>query len=77
MFKKFTNLCLWHILKNGVDPSKSRIDDSMDKPKPWQLAEILDPSQCRQANLPDTAGSSTKVCAVNFLRKLFYSLQLF
>ena len=31
---------------NGVDPSKSRIDDSTDKPKSWQLAEILDPSQC-------------------------------
>ncbi|CAH2044513.1 unnamed protein product [Thlaspi arvense] len=46
---------------NGVDPSKSRIDDSTDKPKPWQLAEILDPAQCRQATLPDTAGSSTKV----------------
>ncbi|KAG7603609.1 Topless-related protein 3 [Arabidopsis thaliana] len=46
---------------NGVDPSKSRIDDSTDKPKSWQLAEILDPSQCFQATLPDTAGSSTKV----------------
>ncbi|CAN8265297.1 unnamed protein product [Cochlearia groenlandica] len=46
---------------NGVDPSKSRIDDSTDKPKSWQLAEILDPAQCRQATLPDTAGSSTKV----------------
>ncbi|KAL0658563.1 hypothetical protein Bca4012_079148 [Brassica carinata] len=46
---------------NGVDPSKPRIDDSTDKPKPWQLAEILDPAQCRQATLPDTTGSSTKV----------------
>ncbi|WZZ36818.1 hypothetical protein YC2023_020219 [Brassica napus] len=47
---------------NGVDPSKPRIiDDSTDKPRPWQLAEIMDPAQCRKATLPDTAGSSTKV----------------
>ncbi|CAA7024735.1 unnamed protein product [Microthlaspi erraticum] len=42
---------------NGVDPSKSRIDESTEK----QLAEILDPAQCRQTTLPETAGSSTKV----------------
>ncbi|KAF3596308.1 hypothetical protein DY000_02025940 [Brassica cretica] len=46
---------------NGGDPSKPRVDDSADKPKPWQLAEILDHAQCRQAILPDTTGSSTKV----------------
>ncbi|WZZ74691.1 hypothetical protein YC2023_086061 [Brassica napus] len=46
---------------NGGDPSKPRVDDSADKPKPWQLAEILDHAQCRQATLPDTTGSSTKV----------------
>uniref|UniRef100_A0A1J3GAS6 Topless-related protein 3 n=1 Tax=Noccaea caerulescens TaxID=107243 RepID=A0A1J3GAS6_NOCCA len=46
---------------NGVDPSKSRIDESTDKQKAWQLAEILDPAQCRQATLPETAGSSTEV----------------
>ncbi|CAH8324592.1 unnamed protein product [Eruca vesicaria subsp. sativa] len=29
----------------GIDPPKARIDDhSTDKPKPWQLAEILDPA---------------------------------
>ncbi|XP_018440659.2 topless-related protein 3 [Raphanus sativus] len=46
---------------NGIDPPKPRIDDSTDKPRPWQLAEILDHAQCRQATLPDTAGSSVKV----------------
>ncbi|KAF3541577.1 hypothetical protein F2Q69_00024917 [Brassica cretica] len=46
---------------NGVDPSKPRIDDSTDKPRPWQLAEIMNRAQCRLATLPDTAGSSTKV----------------
>uniref|UniRef100_M4D0D2 CTLH domain-containing protein n=1 Tax=Brassica campestris TaxID=3711 RepID=M4D0D2_BRACM len=45
---------------NGVDPPKPRVDDLADNPRPWQLAEILDPAQCRQATLPDT-GSSTKV----------------
>ncbi|XP_056845042.1 topless-related protein 3 [Raphanus sativus] len=46
---------------NGIDPPKPRIDDSTDKPRPWQLAEILEHAQCRQATLPDTAGSSVKV----------------
>ncbi|XP_010546752.1 PREDICTED: topless-related protein 3 isoform X2 [Tarenaya hassleriana] len=46
---------------NGVDPSKSRIDDATDKTKPWQLAEILDPVQCRQITLPESSDSSTKV----------------
>ncbi|VVB15226.1 unnamed protein product [Arabis nemorensis] len=44
----------------GVAASSSRIDESADKPQPRQLAEILDPSHCRQVTLPDTTGSSTK-----------------
>lgn len=71
MFRRITDLLLlWQILKNGIDPPKPRIDDSTDKPRPWQLAEILDHAQCRQATLPDTAGSSVKVvCLINFPKK--------
>ncbi|KAJ4900652.1 Topless-related protein 3 [Raphanus sativus] len=46
---------------NGVDPPKPRIDEFEDKPEPWQVAEILDPAQCRQATLPDITDISTKV----------------
>ena len=63
---------MWQTLKNGGDPSKPRVDDSADKPKPWQLAEILDHAQCRQATLPDTTGSSTKVCSINFAKNVLY-----
>lgn len=77
MFRRITDLLLlWQILKNGIDPPKPRIDDSTDKPRPWQLAEILDHAQCRQATLPDTAGSSVKVvCLINFPKKMFYNLK--
>ncbi|XP_010524852.1 PREDICTED: topless-related protein 3-like isoform X2 [Tarenaya hassleriana] len=48
-------------MPNGVDPSKSRVDDATDKTKPWQLSEILDSVQCRQVTLADSTDSSTKV----------------
>ncbi|CAL5346745.1 unnamed protein product [Camellia sinensis] len=40
-------------IKNGVDPmdrnmeKPKTLDDVTDKTKPWQLAEIIDPAQCR------------------------------
>ncbi|GKV31989.1 hypothetical protein SLEP1_g40635 [Rubroshorea leprosula] len=52
---------------NGVDPmgrsvEKPRIlDDAMDKAKPWQLAEIVDPLQCRLVTLPESTDASSKV----------------
>ncbi|XVF31428.1 hypothetical protein REPUB_Repub16aG0145200 [Reevesia pubescens] len=52
---------------NGVDTlgrsvEKPRVvDDAIDKTKPWQLAEIVDPGQCRSVTLPDSTDTSSKV----------------
>ncbi|EEF49925.1 WD-repeat protein, putative [Ricinus communis] len=52
---------------NGVDPmSRSMeklrtVDDVIDKTKPWQLAEIVEPDECRLVTLPDSTDSSSKV----------------
>ncbi|KAJ6397454.1 hypothetical protein OIU77_018463 [Salix suchowensis] len=52
---------------NGVDPMNRSIekprtvDDVIDKTKPWQLAEIVDPSECRLVTLPESADTSSKV----------------
>ncbi|XP_021898842.1 LOW QUALITY PROTEIN: topless-related protein 3 [Carica papaya] len=52
---------------NGVDPMGRSIekprtmDDVVDKTKPWQLAEIVDPIHCRLVTLPDTTDTSSKV----------------
>ncbi|KAG6750420.1 hypothetical protein POTOM_044913 [Populus tomentosa] len=52
---------------NGVEPlnrsmEKPRtVDDVIDKTKPWQLAEIVDPGECRLVTLPDSTDTSSKV----------------
>ncbi|XP_058189934.1 topless-related protein 3 isoform X1 [Rhododendron vialii] len=52
---------------NGVDPmarsmEKPRtLDDVTDKAKPWQLAEIVDPTQCRLVAMPDSTDGAHKV----------------
>ncbi|KAA8545214.1 hypothetical protein F0562_019998 [Nyssa sinensis] len=52
---------------NGVDPmsrsmEKPRtLDDVTDKTKPWQLAEIVDPVQCRMVTMPDSTDPANKV----------------
>ncbi|KAE9615942.1 putative transcription factor WD40-like family [Lupinus albus] len=52
---------------NGVDPlgrnlEKPRIvEDVIDRPKSWQLSEIVDPVQCRLAAMPDNIDPSSKV----------------
>ncbi|KAG5232348.1 WD-40 repeat family protein [Salix suchowensis] len=52
---------------NGVDPmnrsmEKPRtVDDVIDKTKPWQLAEIVDPGECRLVTLPNSTDTSSKV----------------
>lgn len=38
------------------------LDDVMDKAKPWQLAEVIDPGQCRLVTMPDTTDATNKVC---------------
>lgn len=54
-------------LKNGVDPLSRSVerprvlDDAIDKTKPWQLAEIVDPGHCRLVTLPDSTDTSSKV----------------
>ncbi|KAL3728392.1 hypothetical protein ACJRO7_033043 [Eucalyptus globulus] len=52
---------------NGVDPmvrsiEKPRmVEEVVDKAKPWQLAEILDPAHCRLVTMPDSTDTSSKV----------------
>ncbi|WCJ42998.1 TOPLESS-related 3 [Euphorbia peplus] len=52
---------------NGVDPLSRSMEkprtaeDIMEKPKPWQLAEIVDPGDCRLVALPDSTDTSSKV----------------
>ncbi|XP_023545229.1 topless-related protein 3-like [Cucurbita pepo subsp. pepo] len=52
---------------NGVDGLGRNLDkprtveDAIDKAKPWQLAEIVDPANCRSVTMPDNADSSFKV----------------
>ncbi|XP_019441183.1 PREDICTED: topless-related protein 3-like isoform X2 [Lupinus angustifolius] len=54
-------------IKNGVDPSSRSVEkprtveDAIDRTKPWQLSEILDPVQCRLVTMPDSTDSSIKV----------------
>ncbi|KAK7379199.1 hypothetical protein VNO80_04654 [Phaseolus coccineus] len=55
------------ILNGGVDPTgrnaeKPRtVEDGIDRAKPWQLAEIVDPVQCQSVTMPDSTDSSSKV----------------
>lgn len=63
-----TNIFFLNFLfKNGVDPmnrsmEKPRtVDDVIDKTKPWQLAEIVDPGECRLVTLPNSTDTSSKV----------------
>lgn len=37
------------------------VDDVTEKPKPWQLAEIVDSGQCRLVTLPESTDASSKV----------------
>nr|XP_010938347.1 protein TPR1 isoform X2 [Elaeis guineensis] len=52
---------------NGGDPSsrsidKPRISEELpDKTKPWELAEILNPKQCRVVTMPESTDSAGKV----------------
>lgn len=61
-------LVLAFSIKNGVDPmgrsaEKPRtVEDVIDRAKPWQLSEILDPVQCRSVTMPESTDSSSKVC---------------
>ena len=43
------------------------LDDVTDKTKPWQLAEIIDPAQCRQVTMPDSMDAVNKVCSYSFV----------
>ncbi|PPS20572.1 hypothetical protein GOBAR_AA00035 [Gossypium barbadense] len=52
---------------NGVEPmirgiEKPRnLEDVSDKTKPWELTEIVDPTQCRTVTLPDNSEIASKV----------------
>ncbi|THF96414.1 hypothetical protein TEA_015440 [Camellia sinensis var. sinensis] len=60
-------------LQNGVDPmdrnmeKPKTLDDVTDKTKPWQLAEIIDPAQCRQVTMPDNMDAVNKVYSYSFV----------
>ena len=41
---------------------KKTQEDVIDRAKPWQLSEILDPVQCRSVTMPESTDSSSKVC---------------
>ncbi|XVE65573.1 hypothetical protein DITRI_Ditri08aG0010600 [Diplodiscus trichospermus] len=52
---------------NGVEPitrgiEKPRnLEDVSDKTKPWELTEIVDPTQCRTVTMPDNLDTASKV----------------
>ena len=46
------------------------VEDAIDKANPWQLAEIVDPANCRLVTMPDNADSTHKVC---YMFKIFFS----
>ncbi|CAN1197959.1 Topless-related protein 3 [Linum perenne] len=54
-------------IQNGVDPvnrsvEKPRpVEEVVEKSKPWQLTEIVEPSECRMVTLPDSTDTSSKV----------------
>ena len=54
----------------GVEKPRT-VDDVIDKAKPWQLTEILDPVQCRLVSMPDSTDTSSKVCQLSDDRVLF------
>ncbi|EPS64433.1 hypothetical protein M569_10348, partial [Genlisea aurea] len=57
------------VSQNGVDSmarnmEKSRaIEDGIDKTKPWQLSEIVDPSQCRSVTMPESSDAASNKVA--------------
>lgn len=55
------------VMQNGIEAmsrtmEKPRNLDSVDKSKPLELTEIVDPTQCRQVTMPDSKDSVSKVC---------------
>lgn len=57
-------------MARGVEKPRT-VDDVIDKAKPWQLTEILDPVQCRLVTMPDSTDASSKVCQLSDDRVLF------
>ncbi|CAH8330816.1 unnamed protein product [Eruca vesicaria subsp. sativa] len=63
--------CCGKPLKNGVDPPEPRIGDSTDKPKPWQLAEILEPSRGVVRLLYTNSGTGILALGFNGIQRLW------
>ncbi|KAF5956257.1 hypothetical protein HYC85_003482 [Camellia sinensis] len=69
-------------VNNGVDPmarnmkKPKTLDDVTDKTKPWQLAEIIDPAQCRQVTMPDSMDAVNKVALLLYTNSGFGVLAL-
>ncbi|KAL4388332.1 hypothetical protein GQ457_09G024040 [Hibiscus cannabinus] len=60
--------------KNGVEPmsrgigKRRNLEDASDKTKPWELTEIVDPTQCQTVTIPensDTASNVTRLLYTN------------
>lgn len=45
-----------------IEKARMAEDVIETKVKPWQLAEIVEPVQCRLVTLPESMDSFTKVC---------------
>lgn len=44
----------------GIEKPRN-LEDVSDKTKPWELTEIVDPTQCRTVTLPDNSETARKV----------------
>lgn len=59
-------------IQNGIDAmgrsaEKPRaVQEAADTTKPWQLAEISEPGQCRVVTVPNATDCSRRVCCVLF-----------
>ena len=40
------------------------VEDVIDRAKPWQLSEIVDPGHCQLVNMPESTDNSSKVCSL-------------
>lgn len=45
---------------------KRSFDDVSDRSRAWELAEIVDPVQCRMVTVPDSMGPLNKVFSASF-----------
>ena len=47
-------------MSRGIEKPRN-LEDVSDKTKPWELTEIVDPTQCRTVTMPDNLDTASKV----------------